>query len=212
MSGARYGISDRRKRTDRGVADRLLEDRAAAGAQHAMHLLRHQPQVEVMQDRDAEHDVDRVVGKRQVVGRPDDEPGATRAAVHREPPRGQPNEVLGNVDAPDVRAASREQQRVGAGPAPEVDDALAGDVAEQVIRVLERKRGIGRRVVVARDLPLADAQRGVGCERRLDGTAFDLSAFPRVHLRLSCHRPVVVQTMNRCASPEHQNCDRVRVL
>jgi hypothetical protein len=111
-------------------------------AKHAMDLVRYEAEVQVVEDRDPEHDVDRPVGKRQLVRRRGEELRTTRAAVHRHTAARDAQQVLGDIESPDVRTPIREQHAVRAGAAAEVDDAPPVDIAQQVITVLERVRTV----------------------------------------------------------------------
>jgi hypothetical protein len=134
----------------------------------------------VVEDRDPEHDIDRVVRHRQIVRGSDDELRPARASVDGEAAAREPDEVLGHVDAADVRAASAEHQRVRARSAPDVENAETADRTEQVIAVLEGEGGVPRRCSVAGELHCVEPQRCVTGEGGFDGAAPDLGALPRL--------------------------------
>ena len=127
------------------VADRFLKDAAAAAFEHAMHFTGSEVEIQVMQDRDAENDVDPMAFDGQIVCGTDDEVrGAVQIIEGKTTPR-QVDEIPRDVDGNDFGAAAGEQQRVLARAAAEVEDGPAAHVAEKRVRVLERINGIERR-------------------------------------------------------------------
>ena len=83
--GGAIGNQPAHEADDRRVAYRFLEDRAAARLEDPADFARHEIEIEMVQDCDPEHDVDRVVGERQVVRRCGDEGGAAGEAADGEP-------------------------------------------------------------------------------------------------------------------------------
>jgi hypothetical protein len=142
------------------------------------------------------------------VRRADDELRAPGAAVGRHPALSEPNEVVGDVHCPDLRAAVRQQHRVRTGAAPEVDDPAALYVAQEVVGVLERIGGAGGRRDVAGKLDGIDPERGVRSETGFDGTALYLGAFPCLH-RLPVHHQTAAANTRPTAEPDTNSCRRV---
>ena len=177
--------NERSHELDRGgVADRLLEDCPATRPQHPPDFSRHERQIEMVQDRDPEDDIDRSVGKRQVVRRADDELRAAGAPVHGHATHGEADEIFRDVDAPHVRASIGELHRVAARPAPEIDDPQAAARRRGDDRNTRADKAYRRRALrTARGFGRTHSQRGVSGQARLDGAAFDLRALPSLHLR-----------------------------
>ena len=110
---------------------REREREPRAGAQHALHLAQHAPEVgERREGSLGERDVDRVAAEEREVGEVagaqlDADLGGLGALAGREPGLGA------RVDRDDVGATPGELHRAGAVAAAELEDALALDVAEQ---------------------------------------------------------------------------------
>ena len=165
---------------ERGAANRLGKDRAAPGFEHATQLARHQRQIEMVQDRDAEYAVERSVVERQAVRRGCHEARRSRDAIGCRAGRREVEKRPGDIDARDARAFQRRQHRVAPRATTEFEHAETLDVAEEVILVLERIEGVAGRLAVPPHDRVVDPQRFACCQRRLDVAARNFRAFSRV--------------------------------
>ena len=125
------------------VLYRLFEQRTSPESQNAKNLTRRDREIEMMQDRVPEHQIDRAIGQRQAVRRADGERNPVDT-VHPDSPNCQANELRGNVQCQDAGAAPREVERMHARSASKIQHPAAGNFADKRVQEFERIRSAGR--------------------------------------------------------------------